>query len=58
MKNLLTFLAVTLFSAGVNLNAQETKPKESTKKEACAKEKKSCTKTEKSCCKAKSKKKA
>lgn len=57
MKNLITVLAVALFSAGMNVSAQET-PKESTKKECTAKEKKACDKSKKSCCAAKSEKKA
>jgi len=40
MKDLITFLAVTLFSAGMNVSAQEVKPKETSKKESTAKEKK------------------
>ena len=58
MKNLITVLAVALFSAGMNMSAQETKPKETSKKECSAKEKKACNKTKKSCCTAKSVKKA
>lgn len=68
MKNLIAVLAVTLFSAGMNVNAQETPKKEcSTKdKKACAKdhktcsaeEKKTCDKTKKACCAAKTEKKA
>jgi hypothetical protein len=58
MKNLITVLAVALFSAGMNMSAQETKPKESPKKECTAKEKKTCDKSKKSCCTAKSEKKA
>ncbi|PKB17963.1 hypothetical protein [Flavobacterium sp. 5] len=54
MKNLITILAVALFSAGMNMSAQETKSKESTKKECTAKEKKACDKSKKSCCTAKS----
>lgn len=54
MKNLITILAVALFSAGVNVSAQETKPKETPKKECSTKDKKSCDKTKKaSCCTAK-----
>jgi hypothetical protein len=59
MKNLIAVLAVTLFSAGMNVNAQETKPKKETpKKECSAKEKKACDKSKKSCCAAKTEKKA
>jgi len=58
MKNLITVLAVALFSAGMNMSAQETKPKETSKKECTAKEKKACDKSTKSCCKAKTNKKA
>jgi hypothetical protein len=58
MKNLITVLAVAIFSAGMNVNAQETKPKETPKKECTAKEKKACDKTKKSCCTAKTTKKA
>ncbi|TRX36989.1 hypothetical protein FNW52_07045 [Flavobacterium sp. ZT3R18] len=73
MKNLIAVLVVALFSAGMNVNAQETKPKETPKKEcsakdkkACAKdhktcsaeEKKACDKTKKACCAAKTEKKA
>ena len=58
MKNLITVLAVALFSAGMNVSAQETKPKETPKKECTAKEKKACDKSKKSCCTAKSQKKA
>jgi hypothetical protein len=58
MKNLIVVLAVALFSAGMNVNAQETKPKETPKKECSAKEKKACDKSKKSCCMAKSEKKA
>jgi hypothetical protein len=54
MKNLITVLAVALFSAGINASAQETKPKETPKKECTAKEKKACDKSKKSCCTAKS----
>ena len=57
MKNLIVALAVTFFSAGMNVSAQETKPKETPKKECTAKEKKACDKTKKSCCTAKSEKK-
>ncbi|REH01034.1 hypothetical protein [Flavobacterium aquicola] len=57
MKNLITIVAVALFSAGMNVSAQETKPKETTKKECTAKEKKACDKSKKSCCTAKSTKK-
>ncbi|PJJ07273.1 hypothetical protein CLU83_0432 [Flavobacterium sp. 1] len=53
MKNLITILAVALFSAGMNVSAQETKPKETPKKECSAKEKKACDKSKKSCCSAK-----
>ncbi len=58
MKNLITIVAVALFSAGMNVSAQETKPKETPKKECTAKEKKACDKSKKSCCSAKTKKKA
>jgi hypothetical protein len=58
MKNLIAVLAVTLFSAGMNVSAQEKKPKETPKKECTAKEKKACDKTKKSCCTAKTEKKA
>lgn len=58
MKNLITVLAVALFSAGMNVSAQETKPKEAPKKECSAKEKKACDKSKKSCCSAKTTKKA
>ncbi|WP_281637753.1 hypothetical protein [Flavobacterium marginilacus] len=58
MKNLITIIAVALFSAGMNVSAQETKPKETPKKECSAKEKKACDKSKKSCCDAKTKKKA
>jgi hypothetical protein len=71
MKNIVTLLAVALFSIGINVNAQETKPKtttktESTTKKACTKdhknctaeEKKTCDKTKKACCAAKTEKKA
>ena len=73
MKNLIAVLAITLFSAGMNVNAQETPKKETPKKEcstkdkkACAKdhktcsaeEKKACDKTKKACCAAKTEKKA
>jgi hypothetical protein len=58
MKDLITVLAVALFSAGMNMSAQETKPKETTKKECTTKEKKACDKSKKSCCTAKSEKKA
>jgi len=57
MKNLITLLAVAFFSAGMNISAQETKPKETTKKECTAKEKKACDKSKKSCCAAKPTKK-
>jgi hypothetical protein len=58
MKNLITILAVALFSAGMNVSAQEAPKKETTKKECTAKEKKACYKSKKSCCTAKEKKKA
>ncbi|MDR6845996.1 hypothetical protein [Flavobacterium granuli] len=58
MKNLITVLAVAIFSAGMNMSAQETKPKETPKKECTTKEKKACDKSKKSCCTAKSEKKA
>lgn len=58
MKNLITVLAVALFSAGMNMSAQDTKPKETPKKESTAKEKKACDKTKKTCCKARSEKNA
>lgn len=58
MKNLITIFAVALFSAGMNMNAQETKPKETPKKECADKEKKTCDKAKKPCCKAKTEKKA
>nr|WP_315198587.1 hypothetical protein [uncultured Flavobacterium sp.] len=63
MKNLITIVAVALFSAGMNVSAQETKPKETAKKETVkkecsAKEKKACDKSKKSCCSAKTTKKA
>lgn len=58
MKNLIAVLAVTLFSAGMNVNAQETKPKETPKKECSTKDKKACDKSKKSCCAAKTEKKA
>ena len=58
MKNLITVLAVALFSAGINMSAQETKPKETPKKECTAKEKKACDKSKKTCCATKSEKKA
>lgn len=58
MKNLITVVAVALFSAGMNVSAQETKPKETPKKECTAKEKKACDKSKKSCCSSTSKKKA
>jgi len=71
MKNIVTFLTVALFSIGMNVNAQESKPKATTKtekttKKACTKdhknctaeEKKSCDKTKKACCASKSEKKA
>ncbi|MBF4473706.1 hypothetical protein [Flavobacterium sp. HJJ] len=58
MKNLITIIAVALFSAGMNVSAQETKPKETPKKECSAKGKKACDKSKKSCCDAKTKKKA
>jgi hypothetical protein len=51
MKNLITLLAIAIFSAGMNMSAQET-----TKKECTAKEKKACDKSKKSCCTAKTKK--
>ena len=57
MKNLITIADVALFSAGMNMSAQETAPKETTKKECSAKEKKACDKSKKSCCTAKSTKK-
>ncbi|HSD07866.1 hypothetical protein [Flavobacterium sp.] len=56
MKNLITVLAVALFSAGINVSAQD-KPKETPKKECTAKEKKACNKSKKSCCTAKTTKK-
>jgi hypothetical protein len=50
MKNLIAVLALSLFTATMNMNAQEKKPKASEKKE-CAKEMKSCDKDKKgSCC--------
>lgn len=73
MKNLITFAAVALFSVGMNVSAQETKPKATTKtqstttvKKACTKdhkdctteEKKTCDKSKRSCCAAKTEKKA
>lgn len=58
MKNLITVLAVALFTAGINVNAQETPKKEAPKKECTAKEKKACDKSKKSCCTAKTTKKA
>ncbi|AOW11456.1 hypothetical protein [Flavobacterium gilvum] len=59
MKNLITVLAVALFSAGMNMSAQETKPKEAPKKECTTKEKKACSSTsKKACCSAKTTKKA
>jgi hypothetical protein len=58
MKNLIAILAVTLFSAGMSVNAQETPKKEAPKKECSAKDKKACDKSKKSCCAAKSEKKA
>lgn len=58
MKNLITVLAVALFSAGMNMSAQETKPKETSKKECTTKEKKACSTSKKSCCTAKTTKKA
>jgi hypothetical protein len=58
MKNLIAVLAVTLFSAGMNVNAQETKPKETPKKECSTKDKKTCDKSKKTCCAAKTEKKA
>lgn len=73
MKNLIAVLAVTLFSAGMSVNAQETKPKEAPKKECTASEKKecdkdhktvsteeqkACDKPKKACCAAKTEKKA
>jgi hypothetical protein len=58
MKNLIAVLAVTLFSAGMNVNAQETPKKETPKKECSTKEKKTCDKSKKSCCAAKTEKKA
>jgi len=65
MKNLIMVVAVGLFSAGMNLNAQEVTPKTTTKtdstatvkkattkdsKTCSADEKKACSKTKKSCC--------
>lgn len=58
MKNLITVLAVALFSAGMNMSAQETKPKETPKKECTTKEKKACDTSKKTCCSAKTTKKA
>jgi hypothetical protein len=73
MKNIVTALAIALFSIGMNVNAQEVKPKATTKtesttkaKKACTKdhktcsaeEKKTCDKTKRSCCAAKTEKKA
>jgi hypothetical protein len=58
MKNLIAVLAVTLFSAGMNVNAQETPKKEAPKKECSTKEKKACDKSKKACCAAKTEKKA
>lgn len=58
MKNLITIVAVALFSAGMNVSAQETKPKETPKKECSAKEKKACDKSKKTCCSSKTTKKA
>lgn len=58
MKNLITVVTLALFSVGMNVSAQETKPKETPKKECTAKEKKACDKTKKSCCSAKTEKKA
>jgi hypothetical protein len=58
MKNLITVVAIALFSAGMNVSAQETKPKETPKKECSAKEKKACDKSKKTCCTAKTMKKA
>lgn len=57
MKNLIVALALTFFSAGMNVSAQETKPKETPKKECSTKEKKACDKSKKACCTAKSEKK-
>jgi hypothetical protein len=57
MKNLITIVAVALFSVGMNVSAQETPKKEAPKKECTAKEKKACDKSKKSCCTAKSTKK-
>lgn len=57
MKNLITLFAVALFTLGMNVNAQETKPKETPKKESTTKEKKACDKSKKSCCSSKDKKK-
>jgi hypothetical protein len=73
MKNIVTALAIALFSIGMNVNAQEAKPKATTKTESTAKvkktctkdhktctaeEKKTCDKTKRSCCAAKTEKKA
>ena len=58
MKNLIAVLAIALFSAGVNVNAQETPKKEAPKKECTTKEKKACDKSKKTCCAAKTPKKA
>jgi hypothetical protein len=58
MKNIITILAVALFSAGMNVSAQEKKPKETPKKECTAKEKKACDKSKKTCCAAKTEKKS
>lgn len=53
MKNLITVLAVALFSVGMNIHAQETPKKETSKKESTTKEKKACDKSKKACCTAK-----
>jgi hypothetical protein len=49
MKNIIALLTVALFSAGINVCAQETKPKETPKKECSSKDKKCSSKEHKSC---------
>ncbi|CAM4079783.1 hypothetical protein B0A58_14340 [Flavobacterium branchiophilum NBRC 15030 = ATCC 35035] len=48
MKKLISILAVAAFLFSVNINAQETTPKQKEKKECC-KGKKSCDKDKKTC---------
>lgn len=58
MKDLITILAIALFSAGTAVSAQEKNPQETPKKECSTAEKKSCETSKKSCCESSSKKKA